>query len=91
MGRIYYRTLILSGSVINYLTLKAKCQQLQSPENLQTIHSSPIFYSTLLWPTLLGLDLGMVSKTRPLPDSEAATMYKLKGQSSNMPTGQDFK
>jgi len=30
-------------------------------------------------------------QTRPLSDSEAATMYKLKGQSSNMQTGQNFK
>ena len=30
-------------------------------------------------------------KTRPSLDSEAATMYKLKGQSSNMQTGQSFK
>ena len=30
-------------------------------------------------------------KTRPSSDSEAATMYKLKGQSSNMQTGQGFK
>ena len=29
--------------------------------------------------------------TRPSSDSEAATMYKLKGQSSNMRTGQGFK
>ena len=29
--------------------------------------------------------------TRPSSDSEAATMYKLKGQSSNMRTGQSFK
>ena len=28
---------------------------------------------------------------RPLSDSEAATMYKLKGKSSNMRTGQGFK
>ena len=31
------------------------------------------------------------SKTRPSSDSEAATMYKLKGKSSNMQTGQGFK
>ena len=31
------------------------------------------------------------TKTRPSSDSEAATMYKLKGQSSNMRTGQGFK
>ena len=31
------------------------------------------------------------SKTRPSSDSEAATMYKLKGQSSNMRTGQRFE
>ena len=30
-------------------------------------------------------------KTRPLSDSEAATMYKLKRKSSNMQTGQGFK
>ena len=30
------------------------------------------------------------TKTRPSSDSEAATMYKLKGQSSNMRTGQSF-
>ena len=30
-------------------------------------------------------------QTRPLSDSEAATMYKLKGQSSDMRTGQGFK
>ena len=30
-------------------------------------------------------------KTRPSSDSEAATMYKLKGKSSNMRTGQGFK
>ena len=30
-------------------------------------------------------------KTRPSSDSEAATMYKLKGESSNMRTGQGFK
>ena len=30
-------------------------------------------------------------KTRPSSDSEAATMYKLKGQSSNMQTGQSFQ
>ena len=30
-------------------------------------------------------------KTRPSSDSEAATMYKLKGKSSNMWTGQGFK
>ena len=30
-------------------------------------------------------------KTRPSSDSEAATMYKLKGKSSNMQTGQGFK
>ena len=29
--------------------------------------------------------------TRPSSDSEAATMYKLKGQSSNMRTGQSFE
>ena len=29
--------------------------------------------------------------TRYSPDLEAATMYKLKGQSSNMQTGQSFK
>ena len=29
-------------------------------------------------------------KTRPSSDTEAATMYKLKGQSSNMRTGQGF-
>ena len=33
-------------------------------------------------------DLG---QTRPSSDSEAATMYKLKGKSSNMRTGQGFK
>ena len=32
-----------------------------------------------------------VYKTRPLLDSEAATMYELKAQSSNMQTGQSFK
>ena len=32
-----------------------------------------------------------ISKTRPSSDSEAATMYKLKGQSSNVRTGQGFK
>ena len=31
------------------------------------------------------------NKTRPSSDSEAATMYKLKGQSLNMSTGQGFK
>ena len=30
-------------------------------------------------------------KTRPSSDSEAATMYKLKGKSLNMQTGQGFK
>ena len=30
-------------------------------------------------------------RTRPLSDSEAATMYKRKGKSSNMRTGQSFK
>ena len=30
-------------------------------------------------------------QTRPSLDSEAATMYKLKGKSSNMRTGQGFK
>ena len=30
-------------------------------------------------------------KTRPSSDSEAATMYKLKGQSSNMQTGRSFE
>ena len=30
-------------------------------------------------------------QTRPSSDSEAATMYKLKGKSSNMQTGQSFK
>ena len=30
-------------------------------------------------------------RTRPSSDSEAATMYKLKGKSSNMRTGQGFK
>ena len=30
-------------------------------------------------------------QTRPSSDSEAATMYKLKGQSSNMQTGQSFE
>ena len=30
-------------------------------------------------------------KTRPSSDSEAATMYKLKGKSSNMQIGQGFK
>ena len=30
-------------------------------------------------------------ETRPSSDSEAATMYKLKGQSSNMQTVQSFK
>ena len=30
-------------------------------------------------------------KTRPLSDSEASTIYKLKYQSSNMQTGQGFK
>ena len=29
-------------------------------------------------------------ETRPLSDSEAATIYKLKGQSLNMRTGQGF-
>ena len=32
-----------------------------------------------------------VEQTRPSSESEAATMYKLKGQSSNMRTGQGFK
>ena len=31
------------------------------------------------------------NKTRPSLDLEAATMYKLKGQSSNLQTGQSFK
>ena len=31
------------------------------------------------------------TKTRPSLDSEAVTMYKLKGKSSNMRTGQGFK
>ena len=31
-----------------------------------------------------------VEETRPLSDSEAVTMYKQKGQSSNMQTGQGF-
>ena len=31
------------------------------------------------------------SETRPSSDSEAATMYKLKRQSSNVQTGQGFK
>ena len=30
-------------------------------------------------------------ETRPSSDSEAATMYKLKGKSSNLRTGQGFK
>ena len=30
-------------------------------------------------------------KTRPSPYSEAATMYKLKGQALNIQTGQGFK
>ena len=30
-------------------------------------------------------------ETRPLSDSEAATIYKLKGQSLNMQTHQGFK
>ena len=30
------------------------------------------------------------TKTRPSSDSEAATIYKLKGKSSNMRTGQGF-
>ena len=30
-------------------------------------------------------------RTNPSSDSEAATMYKLKGQSLNMQTGQGFK
>ena len=30
-------------------------------------------------------------KTRPSSDSEAVTIYKLKGKSSNMRTGQSFK
>ena len=34
---------------------------------------------------------GAVPKTRPSLDSEAATMYKLKGRSSNMRTGQSSK
>ena len=34
---------------------------------------------------------GFNLKTRPSSDSEAATMYKLKGQSSNMRTGQGYK
>ena len=34
---------------------------------------------------------GFWKKTRPSSDSEAATMYKLKGQSSNMQTGQSFE
>ena len=29
--------------------------------------------------------------TRPSSNSEAVTMYKLKGQSSNIQTGQSFK
>ena len=32
-----------------------------------------------------------IKKTRPSSDLEAATMYKLKGQSLNMQTGQGFK
>ena len=32
-----------------------------------------------------------IQKTRPSSDSEAATMYKLKGQSLNMQIGQGFK
>ena len=34
---------------------------------------------------------GGITKTRPSSDSEAVTMYKLKGQSSNMQIGQGFK
>ena len=32
-----------------------------------------------------------IMNTRPLLDSDAATMYKLKGQSSNMRTSQSFE
>ena len=32
-----------------------------------------------------------IQKTMPPSNSEAATMYKLKGQSSNMQIGQGFK
>ena len=36
-------------------------------------------------------EIGKGYITRPLSDSEAATMYKLKRQSSNMRTGRGFK
>ena len=36
-------------------------------------------------------EIGKGYITRPLSDSEAATMYKLKRQSSNMQTGQSFE
>ena len=39
----------------------------------------------------LGLKRVMGPKTRPSSDSEAATMYKLKGQSSNIRTGLNMR
>ena len=36
-------------------------------------------------------EIGNIGETRPSSDSEAATMYKLKGRSSNMRTGQSFE
>ena len=50
-----------------------------------------ILYQKVLDLNIFGIQNILGDKTRPSSDSEAATMYKLKGQSSNMRTGQSFE
>ena len=53
-------------------------------------HSS--FINSSHWSTIIvHQHFSLIKKTRPLSDSETATMYKLKGKSSNLRTGQGFK
>ena len=86
-------------------TPKRVGKKIRVPVTLYTPGSDPLLYCIVLYFLYLRLLYLIYSEnpisrvkireglkiTRPSSNSEAVTMYKLKGQSSNIQTGQSFK